>query len=92
MLTAVLATAAATLFGSADFLGGLASRKHAALPATILAQAVGLAGEVNVAEARFMTLTGARIYQTGGPAAVDLGPAASVLVSGARVGLFLQGV
>lgn len=41
MLTAVLATMSAALFGGADFLGGLASRKDAALPTTILSQSVG---------------------------------------------------
>ena len=41
-MTALLATAAAALFGTSDFLGGLASRRVAAVVATLVAQLVGL--------------------------------------------------
>jgi drug/metabolite transporter (DMT)-like permease len=41
MLTAALATLGAALFGGADFLGGLASRKAPALAVTIRSQAAG---------------------------------------------------
>ena len=41
-MTALLATAAAALFGTSDFLGGLASRRVSAIIATLAAQAVGL--------------------------------------------------
>ena len=41
-MTALLATAAAALFGTSDFLGGLASRRVAAVLATLVAQLVGL--------------------------------------------------
>lgn len=42
MLTALVATLGAAFYGAADFLGGFASRKDAALPVTIAAQATGL--------------------------------------------------
>ena len=42
MLTALLATTGATLFGCADFLGGLASRRGPALTVSLQSQAVGL--------------------------------------------------
>lgn len=42
MLTALVATLGAALYGCADFLGGFASRKDAALVVTIGVQAVGL--------------------------------------------------
>lgn len=41
MITALTATLGAALFGAADFLGGLTSRKDSALVVTITAQAVG---------------------------------------------------
>lgn len=41
-MTALLATAAAALFGASDFLGGLASRRVSAIVATLVAQVVGL--------------------------------------------------
>ena len=41
MLTALTATLGAALFGGADFLGGLASRKAPALAVTITSQSVG---------------------------------------------------
>jgi len=63
MLTAALATLSAALFGGADFLGGLASRKDSALPSTILAQAVGLA---------VLTTIALTVWRPSGP----LGPAA----------------
>lgn len=40
-MTAVLATLSAALFGTADFLGGLASRRHRALIVTVRSQLVG---------------------------------------------------
>lgn len=40
-MTAVLATLSAALFGTADFLGGLASRRHRALIVTVRSQVVG---------------------------------------------------
>jgi uncharacterized membrane protein len=39
----LLALSSAVIYGTADFLGGLAARRTAALAATALAQAVGLA-------------------------------------------------
>ncbi len=42
MLTALIATLGAALYGAADFLGGVASRRDAALNVTIMAQATGL--------------------------------------------------
>lgn len=42
MLTAAVATLSAALYGCADFLGGFASRKEAALIVTISVQATGL--------------------------------------------------
>ncbi len=42
MLTALVATLGAALFGIADFLGGLASRRDSALVVAIAAQATGL--------------------------------------------------
>ena len=42
MLTALIATLGAALYGAADFMGGLASRRDAALNVTIMAQATGL--------------------------------------------------
>lgn len=42
-MTALLATASAVLFGTSDFLGGLASRRVTAVIATLAAQLVGLA-------------------------------------------------
>ncbi len=42
-MTAVLATLSAALFGTADFLGGLASRRHRALIVTVRSQVVGFA-------------------------------------------------
>ncbi len=41
MVTALVATLGATLFGAADFLGGLAARKAPALAVTITSQATG---------------------------------------------------
>lgn len=43
MLTVLLSTATATLFGVADFLGGFASRKHSAIAVTASSHALGLA-------------------------------------------------
>ncbi len=40
-MTAALATLSAALFGTADFLGGLASRRHRALIVTVRSQIVG---------------------------------------------------
>jgi drug/metabolite transporter (DMT)-like permease len=40
-MTAALATLSAALFGTADFLGGLASRRHRALIVTVRSQMVG---------------------------------------------------
>jgi len=42
-VTAALATLSAALFGTADFLGGLASRRHRALIVTVRSQVVGFA-------------------------------------------------
>ena len=42
MLTALLSTATAALFGSSDFLGGLASRRSHALSITAVVYAVGV--------------------------------------------------
>lgn len=42
MLTVVLSTATAALFGVADFLGGFASRRHSAIAVTAAAHSVGL--------------------------------------------------
>lgn len=42
MLTALISTATATLFGSADFLGGVASRKAPALVVSAIMYAVGV--------------------------------------------------
>ncbi len=42
MLTALIATTGAALYGCSDFLGGFASRRDAALIVTIAAQATGL--------------------------------------------------
>ena len=41
-MTAILATTAAVVYGCADFLGGLASRKDAALKVAAVSQALGL--------------------------------------------------
>ena len=40
-MTAAIATLSAALFGTADFLGGLASRRHSALVVTVRSQIVG---------------------------------------------------
>lgn len=42
MLTALIATLSAALYGGADFLAGLASRKDAPLPVALSVQAIGL--------------------------------------------------
>ena len=43
MVTALVASLSAALYGVADFLGGFASRKDAALRVTLASQLVGLA-------------------------------------------------
>lgn len=47
-MAVVLALGAAMVYGSADFLGGLASRRHAAMAVAFAAQAAGLAALVAV--------------------------------------------